>query len=95
MGLILFKIGRRLFGSKIAKESSKYPKVAGKIKLKVLKIMFSQRPGPGCNRSAHPSNIWAIERDESLGCVKPLVQLFSTRFFWVYTRKFMPYLSKE
>ena len=30
VGLVLFKIGRRLFGSKIAKESSKYPKVAGK-----------------------------------------------------------------
>ena len=33
VGLVLFKIGRRLFGSKIAKESSKYPKVAGKAKV--------------------------------------------------------------
>merc|ERR1739838_779126 len=34
-----------------------------------------QRPETGCNRSNHPSNIWAIEGEKPLGCVRPLVQL--------------------
>ena len=52
-------------------------------------MVLSQRPETGCNRSNHPSNIWAIEREKPLGCVRPLVQLHAKRFFWIYIREFL------